>query len=200
VTLSHGCNQSDSMTNSAKLFSIDKEFIIGFVGNTSLRFKGFKTLFKALVYLVKKYNLKFCLCIAGSSVGIQNGNKNIRVINYGFLKKNEMKNFYENLDVYICPSLTEGLPRALIEAMSFGIPCIGTNIGGIPELLENSNLFPPRDYIKLANRLYYLLSNIQSRVYESGRNLKVAVDYDSILLEERRIKFYNKIYHDILSK
>ena len=48
-------------------------------------------------------------------------------------------------DIYIQPSLQEGLPRAVVEAMSTALPCIGFNTGGIPELLE------PEYIVKLKN-------------------------------------------------
>src|SRR5699024_1452325 len=48
----------------------------------------------------------------------------------------EVFQWLDNIDLYLHPSLTEGLPRALIEAMSRGCLVIGSNRGGIPELLN----------------------------------------------------------------
>lgn len=53
-------------------------------------------------------------------------------------------------DLFVMPSRTEGLPRALIEAMSLGLPSIGTRVGGIPELLPDDVLVPPDDPEALA--------------------------------------------------
>ena len=51
------------------------------------------------------------------------------------------------IDVFILPSLTEGTPNAIIEAMAHGKPVVGTNVGGIPDLVTEDVgfLVPPGD-------------------------------------------------------
>lgn len=56
-------------------------------------------------------------------------------------------------DVYVQPSRVEGLPRALLEAMSVGCPALGSRVGGIPELLGERDLFPVGGVAALADRL-----------------------------------------------
>ncbi|WP_408897270.1 glycosyltransferase [Nocardioides sp. R1-1] len=56
----------------------------------------------------------------------------------------------DGADAFVLPSLTEGLPRALIEAMARGLPCVGTDVGGIPELLPAEALCRPGDEHALA--------------------------------------------------
>lgn len=51
----------------------------------------------------------------------------------------EMVNFYQSLDAYICTSRTEGGPHPLLEASSCGIPVISTRVGIAPDLIENNN-------------------------------------------------------------
>ncbi len=53
-------------------------------------------------------------------------------------------------DVMIVPSRTEGLPRAMLEAMALGLPCIASAVGGVPELLEPSDTVAPDDPAALA--------------------------------------------------
>ncbi|EKD83559.1 MAG: Glycosyltransferase [uncultured bacterium] len=54
---------------------------------------------------------------------------------HGFVNDPEI--FYDRIDIALLPSLGEGIPLSLLEAMRWGIPCIATNIGGIPEIVEN---------------------------------------------------------------
>ena len=45
--------------------------------------------------------------------------------------------FYNAADVFVTPSLQENLPNTIMEAMSCGVPCVGFNIGGIPEMIDH---------------------------------------------------------------
>ncbi len=51
-----------------------------------------------------------------------------------------MPQFYSGIDCFVLPSLAEGLPRTLIEAMAAGVLCIASSVGGIPEILNNGRL------------------------------------------------------------
>lgn len=53
--------------------------------------------------------------------------------------------FLAAMDVFVFPSVNEGLGIALLEAMATGLPVIAANCGGIPEIVENSNLVPPEN-------------------------------------------------------
>ncbi|NLF96163.1 MAG: glycosyltransferase [Candidatus Riflebacteria bacterium] len=64
-----------------------------------------------------------------------NSNLRNRVTLHGFVSDPEA--FYHNIDIAMLPSLGEGIPLSLLEAMRWGIPCIATRIGGIPEIVEN---------------------------------------------------------------
>lgn len=69
---------------------------------------------------------------------------------------------YPHIDVLILPSFWEGFPYVIIEAMSFGIPVIATDVGGISELLEdgrNGKLIQPRDPGQLRDAILYLSSH-----------------------------------------
>src|SRR5439155_26719861 len=48
-------------------------------------------------------------------------------------------------DLFVLPSRSEGLPRAMVEAMARALPCIGSNVGGILELLAPEDLAPAGD-------------------------------------------------------
>jgi glycosyltransferase involved in cell wall biosynthesis len=67
-----------------------------------------------------------------------------------------------NSDVFVLTSLSEGLPNAPLEAMSVGIPCILTNVGGCGEIVRdgfNGFLVEPGDYEALSSRLLVLCNS-----------------------------------------
>ncbi len=72
----------------------------------------------------------------------------------------DMSKQYPSLHVVLLPSLSEGIPLSLLEALSFGIPVIATRIGGIPEIIEhgsNGLLVTPQDASALQEALQTLL-------------------------------------------
>jgi glycosyltransferase involved in cell wall biosynthesis len=87
--------------------------------------------------------------------------------------------------VFALPSRTEGLPRALIEAMARALPAVGTDVGGIPELLDRGRLVPVDDDLALAAALSELWCDKAVWAEQSARNLRVARRYELWRLEER---------------
>ncbi|HEY4760279.1 MAG TPA: glycosyltransferase family 4 protein [Thermoguttaceae bacterium] len=96
-------------------------------------------------------------------------------------------------DLFIMPSRTEGLPRAMIEAMSQGLPCIGSCVGGIPELLPPEDMFPPNDAQALAAKICDIIAYPDRVRHMSARNLERAKDFREEILHNRRMEFYRFI-------
>jgi glycosyltransferase involved in cell wall biosynthesis len=73
--------------------------------------------------------------------------------------------FMQGLDVFVLPTLAEGTPNSIIEAMSHGLPVIASAVGGIPDLItpETGILVPPGDAAALANAMTVLASNPELR-------------------------------------
>ena len=74
-----------------------------------------------------------------------------------------------SLDVFVLPSLAEGTPNGVIEAMAHGIPVIATNVGGIPDIIDAHSgiLVPPGDAAALADAMA-MLANDPNRRNEMG--------------------------------
>jgi glycosyltransferase involved in cell wall biosynthesis len=73
---------------------------------------------------------------------------------------------YRNHDVMVVPSLSEGTPRTIVEARSFGCPVVATNVGGIPSSVQdgrNGLLVPPRDAVALDKAIERILSDDELR-------------------------------------
>jgi glycosyltransferase involved in cell wall biosynthesis len=102
-------------------------------------------------------------------------------------------------DVFVLPSLNEGLPMSVLEAMSWGIPVVTSPVGGIPEVVQdgfNGFLVPPEDIPALANALRRLIEDESLRL-QMGANARASVEH----LDIRR--YWEKlegIYRAVLSE
>ncbi|AWI24446.1 glycosyltransferase family 4 protein [Flavobacterium pallidum] len=107
----------------------------------------------------------------------------------GALPHEQVFEFLEKIDLYIQPSKQEGLPRALIEAMSVGCPALGARTAGIPELLSPEKIFRPGD----AGQIASLIKNFgqQEMKAEAQKNFTTAKEYQKDILFNRRKDFYN---------
>lgn len=173
-----------------------KKVRIGLIGSFKNNYKGIDTAITALAHLKSK-SIICQLSILGSgnsapyiklasSLGVQD-----QVIFDGVLQQGSgVYTWLDNLDIYIQPSRTEGLPRALIEAMSRGLPCIGSNVGGIPELLPERWIFPKEEDMELAKKIESFIENQDNR-YSAGReNFATSTEYSHEKLQEKRLNFW----------
>lgn len=99
----------------------------------------------------------------------------------------------DQADLFILPSHQEGLPRAMIEAMARGLPCIGSTAGGIPELLPPEDIVPPGNVMALAHKIREVVTDPKRLACMSARNLEKAQEYKEDVLRERRIAFYRYV-------
>lgn len=70
--------------------------------------------------------------------------------------RDNIEQLLRGMDVFVLSSVAEGMPRAILEVMAAGIPCIATEVGGIPEIISGNNvgvLVPPKDSEALAEAM-----------------------------------------------
>lgn len=96
-------------------------------------------------------------------------------------------------DLFVLASRTEGLPRALIEAMARGLPCVATRVGGIPELLPDRWLVAPGSVQELAAKISEVHSSREVCAEMSRVNLANALQYREEVLRTRRLEFYRHV-------
>ncbi|MEH0825575.1 MULTISPECIES: glycosyltransferase [unclassified Micromonospora] len=96
-------------------------------------------------------------------------------------------------DLFVMPSRTEGMPRALIEAMARGLPAIGSAVGGIPELLSPDDLVPRDDPARLAESISRMLADRSRAAEASARNLARAHDFRAERLDVTRRHFLDLV-------
>ncbi len=185
-----------------KIDSHKGKLIIGTAAAIDIRYKGQQYVIKALEKLKKlgddRYEYQI---VGGGDPRYLNGvirklhlGANVKIL--GSLKHEDVFKWMDEIDLYIQPSRTEGLPRAMIEAMSRGVPCLGANSGGIPELIENKCIFS--NGINEVKEIAELLHQIDkdSMREMANRNFKSAKQYNAKTLRMRRNSFYREILRD----
>jgi len=112
----------------------------------------------------------------------------------GFI--DHLDEFYAALDLYIMPSRSEGWGLTALRAMSFGIPVIASNVGGLPELVEHGKsgwLVPPESPEALADDIVLAASD-PARLCEFGRHARQRASQFSIeQTVERTERFYLRL-------
>ena len=93
-------------------------------------------------------------------------------------------------DIFVLPSHQEGLPKAMVEAMARALPCIGSTVGGIPELLPPEDMVLPGNVTALATKIREVITDPDRMARMSAGNLNKAKEYTDEVLQYRRIAFY----------
>lgn len=164
------------------------------IGTLGAKYKGQSLVIKELYKLNKRgYNFTYTLVGGGNSKRlrklVKKYNLENNVIFKGEVHHDKVIEMLKETDVYVQPSKTEGLPRTVIEAMSVGCYVIGTNVGGIPELLNEKNLF---EYNKPSDFSQILTSLTKEIMTENAvNNFNKSKKHDIEILENKRTKFIN---------
>lgn len=167
-----------------------------------VRFKGQHDVIRAIAQLQKqKINVHYYLIGGGDASFLQNLAKKLGIEQFvhfmGLQPHEKIFSLLDEMDGYIQPSLTEGLPRALVEAMSRALPCIGTKVGGIPELLEADYLYHPKD---IRNLVRLIAGFSKEKMQKSAiANFKRASEYQGEVLNRKRVNFLNQIKAEIIA-
>lgn len=103
---------------------------------------------------------------------------------------------YNAVDVFVLPSLSENLPNTIMEAMSCGVPCVGFNVGGIPEMidhLQNGYVARYKDTASLAEGIAWILDKDTNGAELSRRCIhKVQTAYAQQHVAKRYLEVYQE--------
>lgn len=174
------------------------------VNSIDVKYKGEHLFIKAIPLLEKRgFNVEYQIVGPGTGDFLLREAKKYGVSDkvklVGTLRKDEIGAWLERLDLYVQPSLQEGLPRSVLEAMNSSCPCIGSNIAGIPELLDNKCLFNPKKPNQIVDAISYAFStkdNLKSIVRENGETI---TKFDKVLLEKKRNDLFEKYFKNVFS-
>lgn len=114
-----------------------------------------------------------------------------QVIFTGSVTHDRIFELLDECDIYIQPSLQEGLPRALVEAMSRGCPAVGARTGGIPELLPQECVVRRKSVTDIAKTIRVLLDGNLKQY--SNKSLSRAKDFQKEVLDERRNTYFEYV-------
>ncbi len=171
---------------------IKKKLVLGTLSQIDQKYKGHKTVFKAISAL-KKQGLFIEYRLAG------NGKKSYllslarkydiedNIVFCGQINHKDINNWLDDLDIYIQPSLTEGMPRSVIEAIYRACPTIVSNAGGMYELIEEKYTFKKGNISELIT----ILSEIDIEKLENmaKRNFEFSSKFEEKNLTQKRNNF-----------
>lgn len=197
--------------NPKKMKVIDKEeardklniniddFVLVNVG-LLLEKKGQKYLVKSMHHLVNKKNyVNFKCFIIGQGPLFKKLNGQIKRYNLennvtltGFLSLEKLNLFLNSADIFVLPSLKEGNPIVMFEALSLGLPFVGTSVGGIPEIISSEEfgfVIDPKNPQQLSKKI--IEANIKEWDYRKIREYGKTFTWNNIAKET--IKLYKNI-------
>lgn len=174
------------MANKQKYDKIDdnKTIKIGWTGNSKFTdesdddLKGLRCIINPTIKELQQEGYKIELVVA---------DRNIKLISH-----EEMPDYYNNIDIYVCASRTEGTPNTILEAMACGVPVISTDVGIVSEVFgkEQKKYIIERTKEALKEKMIDLINNKQKLKILSDENLR-QIQYWSW---EKQSKLYKEFF------
>lgn len=182
----------------SKISKNDKTYNVLFVGRLEKQ-KGIFDLIKAF-NMIKDDNIK--LLLMGPFMNNEKEIKDLikklnisdKIVFLGNINSDERFKYFASADVFVLPSYFEGLPVAILEAMSFGLPVISTNVGAIPEVVKKDNgiLIKPGDVKALKNAILKIKNNTKID-YKKNNIEKIKKNYTLDIFKKKLEEVYEKI-------
>ncbi len=148
--------------------------------------KGVQYLIQAMPLIAEKHGDAFCLVIGDGQERnrLEEMTKDLhlesKVKFLGKVENDRVPDLLSLSDIFVLPSLSEGFPLVLLEAMAAGLPLVCSKVGGTPDLVvegQNGFLVEPRNPSQLAEKLTFLLDSDQVRSQIGARNREEAREY-----------------------
>lgn len=201
-------NQIFKITNGIDISGIEKKDNFEAEANTVLfagnfwqgEIKGLDVLIRA-IGLVVQTNPSVKLRIAGK------GNENIYkalAIRYGCANNVEFLGQVKNMDpeyrrnaIFVLPSRQEGMSNSVLEAMSYGMPCIVTDVSGVRDQIDNGTeglIVPVENFTAMADAMRFMLNNPQqARQMGQKAKIKVIEKFDMRVVTQQIINVYQNL-------
>ncbi|MBJ6119206.1 glycosyltransferase family 4 protein [Pontibacter sp. BT310] len=180
---------------------------IGLIGGFDAKYKGQDVLLRAISLLNNNLRGQIELYFVGKGdhtwiIDLANRLELAASIKFIGPKESgkEILDFLSTLSLYIQPSLTEGMPRALLEAMSVGCPVMGSKVGGIPDIIDNEFLHDAKDFRSLSEQINKVINDREILYKQSLRSIELIKPFAKEKLDEKRDSFYQSIVKDLSLK
>ena len=183
--------------------SENRENLIIYIGALIKR-KGVEFLIKAIPAVINS-NPDFRLIIIGEGneeINLKNLVKSLDLDNFviflGQINQDSVKEWLQKSKLFILPSIEEGQGVVLVEALACGTPCIGSNVGGIPDVISDDvgTLVPPENPKALSEAILFYLNNEEVWLKKSKNSRLRATQYFDWDVVGIRIV---QLYYEVLS-
>jgi glycosyltransferase involved in cell wall biosynthesis len=172
----------------------DKQLILFIAAKISDSRKGITCLTEACRKLHEKKTMAVEIVLVGKSTEELTGRFPFAVRELGYVSDSEtMVMAYSGADVFVIPSLEDNLPNTILDAMACGTPCVGFNVGGIPEMIDhkiNGYIAKYKDADDLAAGIEWVLENKESAGLPAACLKKVQENYTEPVVAEKYINLY----------
>lgn len=196
---------SDSVLESrlSHIEANDGPIVLGTTAAVNVKFKGQQYIIKALGELKKKGITNFRYEIVGNGdpsylkKQIEENDVEDLVTLKGGLPHDQVFQWLDSIDIYVQPSRQEGLPRALIEAMSRALPSFGARTGGIPELIDDELIFSNTN--KNIKEICDILMSFNKEKFKEQaiKNFTTSKEYEKEVLNARRKEFFRQFRNSL---
>lgn len=177
-----------------KISETGGKLLVGTAAAVDVPYKGQRYVIEAIAKCKArgKNGIEYHLAGGGNKAELENLAKSLGVedcvVFDGTLPHDEMFCWLDRMDLYIQPSTVEAMPRALIEAMSRGLPAFASRVGGMPDLIGDDALFVNRSINEIAN--YLAGVDKAEMINMAEKNFNKAKEFDKELLAKKRYDFY----------
>ena len=179
----------------------DRRLILFSSQYISDRRKGFDYLVEALRHLITLYpewSQNMTLVVAGGDDDKTiPADMPLPVVRLPYISdENRMAQVCNAVDLFAIPSLQDNLPNTVVEAMACGVPCIGFEVGGIPEMIDhlhNGYIAPLKDSKAFAEGIHWLLTEGDYDMLSREALRKAQTTYSETSVAAAHIAIYNRI-------
>lgn len=173
--------------------------IIAFIGRL-VKVKGFKYLISAVQKLENTYEDDYQVIVVGDGISrnayeeeVDNLGLSSRIKFYGEKRHKELSKWFAASDIVCLPSISEGCPTVVIEALACGRPVVASRVGEIPKLVNRDNgiLFAPRDVEEFTEAILKAFDHKWD-----AANIRKTIEH---LTWQESAKKYLNVYEEVLN-